>query len=439
MAEFNPEFNAGEILSGQSYDKGKNITIPFKQEMVPYSANASNVRVTGFEGNSTFELIPQDANQAQSKDYDIAEIQAAILSLSYSWFSYTSLSLPDTLTGINVTYSTNSGNGSSSHPAANMMAAFVNGGTISINPRSHSQASAAIIPDIQPLVSSVWTQELPTMNYVFYTLGNNTLEGILARVTQVIAPTSTTVTISNASPGVVSWASNGLVNGQTVLLSTTGTLPAPLVTTRVYYVVSASSGTIELALTKGGAAINTTTAGSGTHHGVLSVQPFPVFKTAYYTITSIGQQISVSADADAIATLNASFDGSSRGASSAYGTGTSQEAGNTVRTLRIGPVINGLITPSITGSSTATVTADATATTVALVLNGTTEVPAISSNTASQSGTVTASLSFSTIAATPIPAIPTSGLYLVPGTTSGLDDYGTLQVHAAVLDFSIFA
>lgn len=74
-----------------------------------------------------------------------------------------------------------------------------------------------------------------------------------------------TVTISNASPGVVTWTGSNQSNTAAVWLTTTGTLPAPLVTTRPYFIVNATANTFNLSLTPGGAAINTTTAGSGTH------------------------------------------------------------------------------------------------------------------------------------------------------------------------------
>lgn len=98
--------------------------------------------------------------------------------------------------------------------------------------------------------------------------------------------TSSTVTITNASPGVVSWTSNGLANGTPVFLKTTGTLPSPLSPSTPYYVVSTATNTFQLALTVGGSAINTTTAGSGTHTAFgnpLCFRPHPCTR-----FTSIG-------------------------------------------------------------------------------------------------------------------------------------------------------
>lgn len=68
-----------------------------------------------------------------------------------------------------------------------------------------------------------------------------------------------------------------LEDSDRVVLSTTGTLPSgysagttndyqgTVTTGQIYYVVNATSTTFQLALTKGGAAVNGTTAGTGTH------------------------------------------------------------------------------------------------------------------------------------------------------------------------------
>jgi hypothetical protein len=84
-----------------------------------------------------------------------------------------------------------------------------------------------------------------------------------------------TVTISNASPGVVTLASHGLRLNDAVHFTTTGALPSPLAVATVYYVTSTSlaANTFTVSATINGAAINTTTAGSGTHtlHSAMSV------------------------------------------------------------------------------------------------------------------------------------------------------------------------
>lgn len=77
--------------------------------------------------------------------------------------------------------------------------------------------------------------------------------------------TNSTVTITIASPGVVSWTSHGLQNGDSVVLSTTGALPTGLTAGTTYFVVSSATNTFQLAATVGGTAINTSGSQSGTH------------------------------------------------------------------------------------------------------------------------------------------------------------------------------
>ena len=74
-------------------------------------------------------------------------------------------------------------------------------------------------------------------------------------------------TISNASPGVVSLTAHGLVASDAVVFSTTGALPTGLTVGTVYYVISAglAANAFEVSATAGGSAINTSSAGSGTH------------------------------------------------------------------------------------------------------------------------------------------------------------------------------
>lgn len=80
---------------------------------------------------------------------------------------------------------------------------------------------------------------------------------------------SATVTITNAAPAVVTWAGHGLTVGSEVKFSTTGGLPSPLVVGTTYYIISAgfTTGSFQISATLGGAAITTTTAGSGVHTG----------------------------------------------------------------------------------------------------------------------------------------------------------------------------
>jgi hypothetical protein len=79
-------------------------------------------------------------------------------------------------------------------------------------------------------------------------------------------PDGQVVTITNASPAVItSVDGSAFVNDNNVTLTTTGTLPSGLSTGTTYYIVNASGATCNLSASSGGSAINTGSAGSGTH------------------------------------------------------------------------------------------------------------------------------------------------------------------------------
>jgi len=76
-----------------------------------------------------------------------------------------------------------------------------------------------------------------------------------------------TCTISNSSPALITRASHGLLANYIVIFSTTGTLPTGLSVGIKYYVLESglTNNTFRVALSPNGTAINTSSAGSGTH------------------------------------------------------------------------------------------------------------------------------------------------------------------------------
>lgn len=99
----------------------------------------------------------------------------------------------------------------------------------------------------------------------------------------LIAPTQ--ITISNASPAVVTLASNTttpIINGTAIMFETTGALPLPLAPFIVYYVTYVTATTFKLSTTYAnyvaGTFINTSTAGSGTQS--ISIRAIPVASLA---------------------------------------------------------------------------------------------------------------------------------------------------------------
>ena len=86
-----------------------------------------------------------------------------------------------------------------------------------------------------------------------------------------LSPTETsTVTMTIASPCVVTYNNHGLQAGAPVVFSTTGALPTGLTAGTTYYVMATNlaANTFQVSATSGGAAINTSGTQSGTHTAV---------------------------------------------------------------------------------------------------------------------------------------------------------------------------
>ena len=117
-------------------------------------------------------------------------------------------------------------------------------------------------------------------------------------VSKVVAVT----TISNASPAVVSLNSHGQAIGDAVVFSTTSALPTGLTAGTVYYVIAAgfTANAFEVSLTPAGAAINTSSAGSGTHSITSSYTALPAgdqWQFAQFNNTVIATQINTAPQA----------------------------------------------------------------------------------------------------------------------------------------------
>jgi hypothetical protein len=118
---------------------------------------------------------------------------------------------------------------------------------------------AAFTIDPTMLVSSSIAE--PSVGEVVWTSGATFGEGDQA----ILGAPSATVTLSIASPGVVTWASHGIPEGTPTILTTTGALPTGLTAGRIYYVVKAQAGSFQLAAERGGRPIVTTGSQSGVH------------------------------------------------------------------------------------------------------------------------------------------------------------------------------
>lgn len=100
-----------------------------------------------------------------------------------------------------------------------------------------------------------------------------------------LATTGATVTMTIASPGVVTWTAHGLITGDAIEFQTTGALPTGVTAGTTYYVGTVPSvDTFQFSATRGGAAVNTSGSQSGTH----TATRFPFFAYAPFAINEYG-------------------------------------------------------------------------------------------------------------------------------------------------------
>ena len=98
-----------------------------------------------------------------------------------------------------------------------------------------------------------------------YAAGERVMNAVAHLIYESKTGVSSTVTLSVASPGIVTWAAHGQVAGTPISFATTGALPTGLVAGATYYVLNPAVNTFSLSATVGGAAIATTGSQSGVH------------------------------------------------------------------------------------------------------------------------------------------------------------------------------
>lgn len=95
--------------------------------------------------------------------------------------------------------------------------------------------------------------------------GVHTATAQLHEVYESLIGSQSTVTMTIATPCVVTWTAHGLIAGTPISFTTTGALPTGLVVGTVYYVLAPITNSFNVSATSGGAAINTTGTQSGVH------------------------------------------------------------------------------------------------------------------------------------------------------------------------------
>lgn len=116
----------------------------------------------------------------------------------------------------------------------------------SFSPTGYISLAAALYPD------TGW------LNCYGQNVSRTTYATLLAAIT-----TTSVVTISIATPGVIGWASQPMRSGDIVSFETTGSLPTGLSTATNYFVVNPSTNSFQVALTAGGSPIATSGSQTG--------------------------------------------------------------------------------------------------------------------------------------------------------------------------------
>ena len=142
--------------------------------------------------------------------------------------------------------------------------------------------TAAKVLDIEMIATAshdqIWLKIERTINsstkIYMETIARFPTEGALTRNHYVFSDSALTKSIAgksftvNSTTNVVTCAGHGLLDGQIIRVSSTGTLPAGLTANLDHYVRDKATDTFKLALTSGGTAISFSNTGSGTHSWV---------------------------------------------------------------------------------------------------------------------------------------------------------------------------
>lgn len=133
------------------------------------------------------------------------------------------------------------------------------------------------------LATPIWVGGLVLQGlYPITSVLSSTKYQIMAAEEATIDTTTSTVTITSANPGVVSWVAHGLSAGTPVYFTTTGALPTAITQFKTYYVATTglTSDAFEICAVPGGTAIDTTAGTqSGVQTAVANGGSVPIFTT----------------------------------------------------------------------------------------------------------------------------------------------------------------
>lgn len=125
--------------------------------------------------------------------------------------------------------------------------------------------SDELVQQVGSIIAS--TRHLPPTGYLLCDGSNTVSRTTYSNLFNVIVPNKGTVTITIASPGVVTLNSHGFLTGESIFLTTTGALPTGLSVDTLYFVISVDGNTFRLATSYANAIAGTSITTSGTQSG----------------------------------------------------------------------------------------------------------------------------------------------------------------------------
>lgn len=253
------------------------------------SSGANTIIIMGANSVATLTCILTSGTTAASWSYQYA-IQAAVgtvtsvgmtvpsfLSISGSPVT-TSGTLAVSLSGTALPIA-NGGTGQTTASAAfNALSPMTTAGDIIYGGTAGAGTSLAagtgsqiLIGGTTPSWGTLPTAALPALNQYNVNIGNSSNASTATNTNllgDVKASTqSSTVTITIATPGVISYSSHGQVTGNKFYLTTTGALPTGITASTTYYVIYVDANSFQFATTYANAIVGTAVATSGSQSG----------------------------------------------------------------------------------------------------------------------------------------------------------------------------
>ena len=159
----------GNILPGQQYDPELELVIPFTEQMVDAATRATH------DGDSNKEITPNDANSWLVRTYTppTSAVDAFVIGPIPST---TNVNIPPQLVSLTSSYSIAIANGDGFDSGD----AYSGGDSInlSLGISTTGQSSASIMPDVTPVLREVWSQNVPTLSYLFFMTNGSTVERV---------------------------------------------------------------------------------------------------------------------------------------------------------------------------------------------------------------------------------------------------------------------